>query len=406
MRLIEGGVTAPKGFLASGVKAGIKKSGRSDLALLCSEVPAIAAGAFTTNRFKASPVKISASHIKNKTHQAIIVNSGNANCANGLTGDRDAISMARYIAEVMALDTKEVLVASTGIIGHYLPIEKIRKAVPALIGGLSGIGGGSFAQAIMTTDTVKKELGVSLKLGGAAVRIGGACKGVGMIYPAMQLEKHATMLCFLTTDAAITKKMLEEALGEAIQESFNMISVDGDMSTNDTCFVMANGLAGNKRIDTKNADYRKFVEALKFLSAGLAKMMARDGEGATKFIEIEVVGAAKDDDARAVARKISVSNLFKCAVYGADPNWGRVAAACGAAGVKFDPDKADICLGGIKVLSNGASIKNFDRNKARELFKKKDLFIKVDLKSGKAKAKAWTCDFSKEYVAINSEYST
>lgn len=406
MIIIKGGVTSPKGFLASGVKAGIKKSGRDDLALLYSEVPAVAAAAFTTNRFQASPVKVSRAHLKLKNHQAIIANSGNANCANGAVGDRDAVMMCEFIGQSLLLDKREVLVASTGIIGHYLPLEKIEKALPDLVGELSESGGTKFAQAIMTTDTVKKELAVKLNLSGATVTIGGACKGVGMIYPVIKTERHATMLCFLTTDAAITKEMLSSALAEAMDDSFNMVSVDGDMSTNDSCFIMANGLAKNEKIDEKGKDYRKFTEALKLAAGELAKKLAMDGEGATKFIEINVAGAGSVPDARAIARKISVSSLFKCCVYGEDPNWGRVVAAAGASGIDFDPDKVDVYLGTVKAMSGGMSVKDFDREKARSLFKKKDVKIKIDLKSGRYSATAWTCDFSKEYVAINSEYST
>lgn len=408
MIIVKGGVTSPLGFLAGGVKAGIKKSGRKDLALLYSEVPAVAAASFTTNRFQASPVKLSKLHLRNKAHQAIIVNSGNANCANGSTGDRDARLMTEYIAGALGLDKREIMAASTGIIGHRLPIEKIKKAIPALIGALSRETGAgtAFAETIMTTDTVKKEFVVKVKLGGATVTIGGACKGVGMLYPDMRVERHATMLAFLTTDASVSKRMLEAALGEAVEDSFNMVSVDGDMSTNDSCFILANGLAGNRRIDTKNKDYRAFAAALKFLARELAKMLARDGEGATKFVEIEVVRAASAQDARIAARKISTSNLLKACIFGEDPNWGRVAAACGASGVRFDPDKADIYLGDIKAFSSGASVKNFDKSKAHKLFKEKAVKIKVDLKSGRWSATAWTCDLSKEYVAINSEYST
>lgn len=406
MKIIKGGVTAPKGFLAGGVKAGIKKSGKLDMALLYSEVPAVAAASFTTNRFKASPVKVSREHLKYKTHQAVIVNSGNANCANGRVGDKDAVTMAELAAKPLLLAKKEVLVASTGIIGHYLPIGKIEAAMPELIGELSGSKGSVFAETIMTTDTVKKELAVSLKLGASTVSIGGACKGVGMLYPDMKTERHATMLCFISTDASITKKMLSESLDESIGDSFNMVSVDGDMSTNDSCFVLANGLAGNKRIESKSADYRKFTEALKFLCRELAKKLAADGEGASKFVEITVRGAKAAKDARVIARKISTSSLLKCAICGEDPNWGRVVAAAGACGVDFDPDKVDVYLGNIKAMANGQSIKKFAREKARKLFHKKEVYITVDLKSGKSSAKAWTCDFTKEYVAINSEYST
>jgi len=424
MIVIKGTVTSPKGFLASGVKAGIKKSGRADLALLYSEVSAVAAAAFTTNRFQASPVKVSKAHLKAKDHQAIIVNSGNANCANGRIGDRDALKMTEFIGKALLLDKKEVLVASTGIIGVYMPLEKIEKAIPELVGELSETKGTRFAEAIMTTDTVKKELAVKVKLGKVTVTIGGACKGVGMIYPLMKTERHpstkaqdspeqakrvgghATMLCFLATDAAITKRMLGESLNEAIGDSFNMISVDGDMSTNDSCFIMANGLAENREINGKGGDYRKFTETLKFVTSKLAKELARDGEGATKFMEISVTGAKDEKDAKAIARKISTSNLLKCAVCGEDPNWGRIVAAAGSSGVNFDPDKVDVYLGSLKALSNGMSVKGLDKDKAHKLFTKRDVYIKVDLKSGLHKATAWTCDFSKEYVAINSEYST
>jgi glutamate N-acetyltransferase/amino-acid N-acetyltransferase len=406
MIVVKGGVAAATGFVASGVRAGIKKSGNKDLALLYSEVPCVGAGAFTTNRFEASPVKISKLHIKNKTHQAIIVNSGNANCANGKEGDKRAVLMTEYTAKSLWLDKCEVLVASTGIIGVPLPIKNIKDNVTNLVAGLSKAGGAAFAETIMTTDTVKKEFAVKVKLGSSVVTIGGACKGVGMLYPAMKTEKHATMLAFITTDAAISKKMLEDSLSESIEDSFNMVSVDGDMSTNDTCFILANGMAGNKKITKKDGEYKKFTGALKFVSAQLAKMLARDGEGATKFVEIEVIGAKSSQDASLIARKVSISSLLKCAIFGEDPNWGRVAAACGAAGVDFDPDKTDIYLGSMKALSNGAIDKKYDGKRARKFFKTKDVKITVDLKSGKCKAAAWTCDFSKEYVAINSEYST
>ena len=405
MIVIKGGVTTPKGFLAGGVRCGIKKSGRPDLALLVSEAPAVSAGAFTTNAFQASPVRTSRLHLRNKSHWAIIVNSGNANCANGKSGDRDAHLMAKFIAGALGLGVKEALVASTGIIGKPLPLGKIKAAVPNLLENLSPLGGTSFAEAIMTTDTVKKELAVRVRIARQVVTIGGACKGVGMIYPQMSTATHATMLAFITTDAAISKKALGSALDEAIQDSFNMVSVDGDMSTNDSCFVMANGLAGNRKIVSRGGDYNDFVKGLKFLMVELAKMIARDGEGATKFVEIEVAGARNAHDAKIIARKISVSNLLKCAIFGGDPNWGRVAAAAGASGVKIDSDRVDIILGGVKVLAGGALV-NYNIKKVEKLFKAKDIFIKVDLHSGSGKATAWTCDFSKEYVAINSEYST
>lgn len=406
MITIRGGLTAPKGFLAGGVKAGIKVSGRKDLALLYSEVPAVAAGAFTTNRCKASPIKVSQMHLKGKTHQAIIVNSGNANCANGRTGEKDALDMASKAGKLLGLDKRMVLVASTGIIGRKLPIEKVAKALPGLAAGLSKKTGSDFTEAIMTTDTKKKEFALEITLGDSSVTIGGACKGVGMLYPNMKTDKHATMLAFIATDASISKKMLEESLDEAILNSFNMVSVDGDMSTNDSCFIMANGLAGNKRISSKGSDYKKFTAALKYVAAEMAKMLAGDGEGATRLVEIEVKGAKSVDDARKVARKISTSNLLKCAIFGADPNWGRIVAAAGASGVEFDIDRMDVYLGPVKALSRGAIAKTFEKEKARRFFKGNKIRITVDLNSGSSAAKAWTCDFSKEYVAINSEYST
>lgn len=406
MKIIEGGVTSPAGFTANAVKAGIKRSKRLDLAILCSEVPAAAAAVFTKNKFQASPVKISKDHLNNKAHQAIIVNSGNANCANGRAGDRDALRMAELAAGELFINKKEVLVASTGIIGRYLPMKKIESKMRELVDGLDERNGSIFAKAIMTTDRTKKELAVKFKLGGCLVTIGGACKGVGMIYPDLELVKHATMLAFLTTDAAISRKLLEDALGESIGNSFNMISVDGDMSTNDSCFILANGLAGNKEINRKSGGYKNFTAALKLATAELAKMLVKDGEGATKFVEIEVRGAASEKDAKAAARKISTSNLLKCCIFGGDPNWGRVVAACGASGAKLDPEKAAIYLGGVKVFANGGRLRRYNEGKVKRIFRGKDIGIKIDLKSGVHKAIAWTCDLSKEYVAINSEYST
>jgi glutamate N-acetyltransferase/amino-acid N-acetyltransferase len=407
MIIVNGGVTAPKGFLASGIRAGIKKSGKPDLALLYSEKPAVAAGIFTTNAFKASPVKLSIANLKNKTHQAIVVNSGNANCANGRQGDADALAMAGYIAKGMALGKSEVLVASTGIIGHRLPVRKIEMKAPELIAGLSLKGGSDLAGAILTTDTVKNEIAVKVKLGGEVVTIGGAAKGGGMMHPLMKKAgRHATMLGFITTDASISKAMLARALSDAADKSFNMISVDGDMSTNDSLFIMANGLAGNRKITGAGKDYQVFLEAFRGFCISLAKMLAADGEGATKLVEINVVGAKTDESARIIARKISTSNLLKCAIFGEDPNWGRVAASAGSAGVDFDPGSTDIYLGPEKVLSSGSSMKTFDKEKVRKYIKGKEVFIKVDLKSGKGSATAWTCDFPKEYVTINSEYST
>jgi glutamate N-acetyltransferase/amino-acid N-acetyltransferase len=315
--------------------------------------------------------------------------------------------MAGFIARGMALGKSEVLVASTGIIGHRIPVKKIEMKVPELIAGLSLKGGSDLAGAILTTDTVKNEIAVKVKLGGGVITIGGAAKGGGMMHPLMKKAgRHATMLGFITTDVSMSKAMLEDALSKAADESFNMISIDGDMSTNDSVFIMANGLAGNSRITKTGKDYKIFLDALKCLCISLAKALAADGEGKTKLVEINVVGAKTAKRAKMIARKISTSNLLKCAIFGEDPNWGRVAASAGSAGVDFDPGRTDIYLGPAKVLSNGSSMTTFDKEKVREYIKGRKVFIKVDLKSGKSSATAWTCDFSQEYVTINAEYST
>ena len=276
MIVVKGGVTTPEGFLANGVKAGIKKSGRKDLALIFSEVPAISAAAFTTNRFQASPVKISRAHLKNKAHQAVVVNSGNANCADGKRGDKAAFAMTAFVANALGLHNAEVFIASTGVIGKRLPIEKIEASVPELVMGLSKEKGGIFSETIMTTDTVKKEMAVKIRIGKNTVTLGGACKGVGMIHPEMKLARHATMLCFITTDVSISRNLLEAALNEAIEESFNMVSVDGEMSTNDSCFILANGMADNKKIAKKGRELQDIFECLEIFD-GVSGQNARQG---------------------------------------------------------------------------------------------------------------------------------
>ncbi len=406
VEISKGGVTTPKGFLASGIYCGIKKSKRKDLGLIYSVVPASAGAAFTTNRFAASPIKVSRAHLGNRHHQAVVVNSGNANCANGRRGDADSSAMARLAAGALGIADRSVLVASTGVIGKALPLDKIKKAMPLLKEGLSMLGGNAFSQAILTTDTVEKECCVRVKLGGITAVIGGAAKGVGMIYPNMKVAKHATMLSFITTDADISKGMLSRALDEAVDSSFNMISVDGDMSTNDSVFILANGLTGNKRIVKPGRDYESFKEALVILCQVLAKEMVYDGEGATKIIEVLVKGAKSHDDARAVARRVTSSNLLKACVYGGDPNWGRIVAAAGASGIEFDPDRVDVYIGKIRVFKDGSSIKGLDKAPLAKVFKANEVPITVDLKSGLFRATALTCDLSEEYVKINSAYST
>jgi len=404
--LRQGTITTPKGFLANGVYCGIKRSRRPDLAILYSTVPAAASGAFTTNRFCASPVTVTRQHLKRGLAQALIVNSGNANCANGREGDRDALEMTRLAGQWLCIKRTSVLVASTGIIGRKLPIDRIRGALPDLVLGMGSDKGKTFARTILTTDTTVKECCVRIKLGSASATIAGACKGAGMIHPQLAIGGHATMLCFLTTDASITKKMLDRALSEAIERSFNMISVDGDMSTNDTVLILANGLARNGTIARDGADFSAFKEGLNHVTGELARKIVLDGEGATKFVTIIVRGASSARDARTIARHVTTSMLLKACLYGEDPNWGRVIAACGSAGVAFDPRKVDVYFAGTKVFSNGARMKTLPWQSLRRIFEKDSVRITIDLHSGAHEATAWTCDLSREYVDINAAYST
>lgn len=398
VKIIKGSVTAPEGFLASGVKSGIKKN-KLDLGLIFSSVPAHASGVFTKNTVKAAPVMLSAGKLKNGRAQAIIVNSGNANCLNGKNGMKWASRMAGAVSAKTWIDTNDVLVASTGIIGKPLPIEKIEAAVPAMVKGLNKPGELAAARAIMTTDLVPKRIAVAIKIGGKTVKVGGIAKGSGMICPNM-----ATMLCFITTDAEIDRKALKSSLKDAVEDSLNMVTVDGDMSTNDTVFILANGLAANPRIKYGSKDYRIFCRALDFVATYLAKEIAKDGEGAGKFIEVAVKGAKSKADAKKMAMEIANSSLVKTAVAGEDPNAGRIASSAGASGVKFAESKLDIYLNGIKMVKGG----NADfglRPKAQKSLKKKEVSITVDLNSGKYSATAWTCDLTEGYIKINARYN-
>src|SRR3989338_2485286 len=340
MKTISGGVTAPKGFKANGLHCGIKSKKNNDLALIYSEKPCTAAGVFTTNKVHASCVAISQAHLKYGHAQAIIANSGNANCMTGKKGFADSRAMAAAAAAGLGLAEKDVCVASTRVIGHPLPIKKIVNAVPALVKGLRAKGSKNAARAIMTTDSTLKEVATEFTIGKKRVRIGAIAKGAGMIHPEMALApsssaqgygrtKHATMLCFVTTDASITPAALRAALDSATGNSFNMITIDGDMSTNDMVLVLANGMAGNKIIAAGSKDARMFGEALETLFLKLAQLVVRDAEGATKFVAVTVKNAQSAADARTVARAVSSSTLVKCALFGSDPNWGRIAAALG-----------------------------------------------------------------------------
>lgn len=397
----EGGVTSPEGFLAFGVHCGVKKY-KKDLAVVFSKEPALAAGVFTTNKVKAAPVLYDMDALKGESAQAIVVNSGNANACTGEQGIKDASEMASLTAGRLGIDSKKVLVLSTGVIGINMPMDLIRKGITECCAGLSVEGGDDAASAILTTDTFKKKISVKIDINGRTVTIGGMAKGSGMIHPNM-----ATMLCSLTTDAVITHEALLKALRDVTKKSFNMISVDGDTSTNDTALILANGMAKNKLIDIGTVEYDLFLKGLETAAIELAKMMAKDGEGATKFMEVNVVGAASKSDAVMTARSIVRSNLVKTAVFGEDANWGRIMCAAGYAGAALNPDTVDIYIeslkGRLKLAEDGMTT-NFPEDIAKQILKEKDIKITVDLKLGDGSASAWGCDFSYDYVKINGSY--
>ena len=400
MKEIKGGITAVRGIRASGISCGIKKTGKKDLALIVSEVEAFAAGVFTENRVKAAPVILSQKNIKSGKSKGIIVNSGNANACTGKTGDRNAKEMVNLTAKSLGVSPEKILVASTGVIGDPLPIEKIKKGIPVLVKKLSRAGGMDAAEAIMTTDIVSKIAAVEYKYGRESIRIGGIAKGSGMIYPRL-----ATMLSFITTDIAISPKLLNIALKESSDKSFNMITVDGDTSTNDTVLILANGLAGNKMITNRNSkEFTLFVDALNHVTTALSKMVVRDGEGATKFVEVNVKKAKNFDDAKKIALSIANSNLVKTALFGEDANWGRIVSAAGNSGVKFDPDKIRVSIGKVVVFKNGSGVKGDWERKVRGVMKERDITITLDLGIGHEEAKVWTTDLSYDYVKINGSY--
>lgn len=404
-KFIKGGVTAPHGFLASGLACGLKKSGKKDLALIYSEVPAVAAGMFTTNKVQAACVTISKRHLKAGKAQAIIANSGNANCMTGAQGLKDAQKMAQAVARALGIAAGDVCVGSTGIIGKPLQVQKIEIATPALVAALSKKGSEDAARSLMTTDTLLKEVTAEIQIGEKKVRIGAIAKGAGMIHPEMALP-HATMLCFVSTDALIGLPALRAALESAVEDTFNMITVDGDMSTNDSVIVLANGLAGNKPITVGSQAFEIFAGALRELFLKLAQTMVRDAEGgATKFAEVRVRGARTLGDARIAARAIASSNLVKFALFGADPNWGRIAAAAGQSPAHFNPKKMRIWLGTQLVVRSGTRT-NVSQKKIEAVFAKKDISLTVDLGAGAHEATAYTCDLSTKYVVLNSAYHT
>ena len=407
MKKISGGVASPLGFKASGLYCGIKKSKRKDLALIVSERLCDAAGTFTTNKVQASCVVVNKDHLRDGKAQAIIANSGNANCMTGESGFENSRSMALAVSRVLGIRKKNVIVGSTGVIGKPLPIKKILSAVPQLVNELSRKGGEAAAHAILTTDRMPKEIAMEFLIGRRKVRVGAIAKGAGMIHPEMDLfgPKHATMLCYVTTDAVITPSALRDALDRAVQKTFNTITIDGDMSTNDMVVILANGMAQNKKIVEKTKEFRLFTRVLETIFLTLAKQMIRDAEGATKFVEIHAKNAASREDARKVAKSVAGSNLVKCALFGEDPNWGRIAAAAGYSGAHVDPWKLTIHLGKEPVVRNGGRLKQ-NANALNRVFAQKNIKITVDLGLGKFGATAATCDLSTGYVRINSAYRT
>lgn len=385
------------GFQAAGVNCGLKKNGRKDLGLIYSEVPANVAGVFTQNRVQAAPVQLDRQRITRGVCRALIVNSGNANCCTGEQGMRDAMNMAGFAAAGVGVAEEEVLVSSTGVIGKPMPIEKIKIAMPALTGALHGEGIHDFAEAIMTTDTVPKVISRRGELDGKVFTVTGVAKGAGMICPDM-----ATMLCFVMTDIQASPVFLKEMLKAAVDLSLNRITVDGDTSTNDTVLLLANGLSGAEVLN--DAQRGVFQPVLDDVLITLAKWLIKDSEGATKLVEIVVIGAESDQDARRIADTVANSNLFKTALFGEDANWGRILAAAGRAGVAVDPEKMDVRFGPVLMVQDGMGCGKTAEAEATKILKQSEFDITIDLKLGRGHASVITCDFSIDYVKINADY--
>ncbi len=401
----DSGVTAPKGFLAAGGSAGIKKGNTRDLAIICSKVPCVAAGTFTTNLVKAAPVKWDQHIVYDcPKAQAVVINSGIANACTGEEGLENCRKTAKAASEVLHVPEDAVLVASTGVIGQQLPVDKIEAGVAKLAPFLSGTreAAATAAKAIMTTDTKPKEVSVSFPVGGTTVTIGGMCKGSGMIHPNM-----CTMLSFLTTDAAISKQLLQKALSTVIADTYNMISVDGDTSTNDTVLLLANGLAENPEITEEGEDYRNFVHALFEINRVLAKKIAGDGEGATALFEVRMIHVDTVENAKILAKSVITSNLTKAAIFGHDANWGRILCAMGYSGVTFDPEKVDLyfesAAGKIQIIRDGVAVA-YSEEEATRILSEKEVTAIADVKTGDAEATAWGCDLTYDYVKINADY--
>ena len=404
-QIIDGGITAAKGFKATGTEAGIKYQNRKDMAMIFSEAPCVAAATFTTNVVKAAPVLWDMQIVKEASSlQAVVVNAGIANACTSKEGMETCQMTAKTAADLLGIAKDAVAIGSTGVIGTQLPMDKIANGIKKMVTTLGGTraDGKLAAQSIMTTDTISKEAAVTFEIGGKTVTLGGMSKGSGMIHPNM-----CTMLGYLTTDLAITKELLQKALSENVEDTFNMISVDGDTSTNDTLLIMANGLAGNPVIDKENEDYETFKEALSYVNTTLAKMMAGDGEGATTLIEVTVLHADTKDQAKKLSKSVIASSLVKAAIFGRDSNWGRILCALGYSGTQFDSEHMDLFYQNsekqLKIYSDGLST-GYDEKEATDILSSKQVTILVDLKKGTESATAWGCDLTYDYVKINADY--
>ncbi|MCI9600901.1 MAG: bifunctional glutamate N-acetyltransferase/amino-acid acetyltransferase ArgJ [Lachnospiraceae bacterium] len=405
MKMITGGVTAAKGFEAAAAEAQIKYKDRKDMALIYSQVPCVAAGTFTTNVVKAAPVRWDQEIVKKSANvHAVIINSGIANACTGEEGYGYCEQTAQAAERLLRIPASSVLVASTGVIGMQLPMDRIRDGVALLAEGKADTeeAGLEAAKAIMTTDTKPKYAAAQVEIGGKTVTVGGMCKGSGMIHPNM-----CTMLGFVTTDAAITKEMLQKALSDDIKDTYNMVSVDGDTSTNDTVLLLANGMAGNPLIDRENEDYAVFKKALNYVNTELAKKIAGDGEGATCLFEVKVIGAESKEQAVMLSKSVITSSLTKAAIYGHDANWGRILCAMGYSGASFDPDRVDLyfesAAGKLKIIENGVST-GYSEEMATKILSEEYVTATADIKMGEASATAWGCDLTHEYVNINADY--
>lgn len=404
MKIINGSVCAPKGFKANGIHCGIRHNRtKRDLALIFSQAPCTAASVYTTNLVKGAPLLVTKNHISNGVAQAVICNSGNANTCNA-NGIEIAEKMCDLISKELGIKSNDIVVASTGVIGQPLNIEPIKYGIPELVKGLSSDNANLAAEAIMTTDVVAKEIAIEFEVGGKICKIGGIAKGSGMIHPNM-----ATMLVFITTDVKISSEMLNKALSSDIQETFNMISIDGDTSTNDMVTVLANGMAGNNEIVSEGADFDAFMKALNTVNVYLCRTIAGDGEGATKLLECSVTGAKSKNIAKTVAKSVICSSLLKAAMFGADANWGRVLCAIGYSGADVDVNKIDVEFksnkGEILVCQNGSGV-DFSEEKAKEILLEKEITIAVSLNDGEYSSTAWGCDLTYDYVKINGDYRT